>query len=441
MNRLDIWANILSFAIMLAEIHCSLTFFDTFMVRKRLFSKVSINKILQITFFLFSSFITASLFDSLIAKGLLFVIISYCGVSIFYYSKNYIKLLLSITMYLLIIGIDILSQTIQYFLLGLSPDFIEKVPLYFFLSASFSKIFLSLIIIIIKNVQTIHKQDGVPPFYCFIYFLQGSISIICLLSLLELTYKVEYVSIVSIIAALGLLYLNNTIFGLLEKVNSYEKNERESALARQQLENELNSLRVLSETFSNQRAFLHDYKEHLAALNMLISNEDFLSAKGLIDSLYVNMPICLYRFRTNNEIVDIILNQKYIEAEKENISLDIRASDLSALSIDPCYLITILSNAIDNAIEACENLTFNIKKIISIKLVIENNIFIFSVINPVNSDMSIKINENRIQSTKSDHLVHGFGLKNISSALSKCNGDYELGCNGKKFQFTAFIRL
>ena len=156
-----------------------------------------------------------------------------------------------------------------------------------------------------------------------------------------------------------------------------KKNERESALARQQLENELNSLRVLSETFSNQRAFLHDYKEHLAALNMLISNEDFLSAKGLIDSLYVNMPICLYRFRTNNEIVDIILNQKYIEAEKENISLDIRASDLSALSIDPCYLITILSNAIDNAIEACENLTFNIKKIISIKLVIENNIFIF----------------------------------------------------------------
>lgn len=29
--------------------------------------------------------------------------------------------------------------------------------------------------------------------------------------------------------------------------------------------------------------------------------------------------------------------------------------------------------------------------------------------------------------------MHGFGLKNISSALSKCNGDYELGCNGKNF--------
>lgn len=439
MNRLDVWANTLSLAIMLTEILCSLTFFDTFMVRKRLFSKVSINKILQITFFLLSSFITTSLFDSLIAKGALFIIFSYCGVSIFYYAKNHIKILLCITMYLLIIGIDILSQAIQYFLLELSPDFIEKVPLYFFLSASFSKIFLFLIIIIIKNIKTIRKQNGVPSFYCFIYFLQGSISIICLLSLLELTYKVEYVTIVSIIAALGLLYLNNTMFGLLEKVYSYEKNERESALARQQIEHELNSIRVLSETFSNQRAFLHDYKEHLGALNLLISNEDFSSAKRLIDSLYDNMPICLYRFRTNNKIVDIILNQKYIEAEKENISLDIRASDLSALNIEPCYLITILSNAINNAVEACENLTSDIKKIISIKLIIENNIFIFSVINPVNRDVSI--NENRIQSTKSDHLVHGFGLKNISSALSKCNGDYELGCNGKKFQFTAFIRL
>ena len=439
MNQLDMWANILSFAIMLAEILSSLTFFDTFMVRKNFFSKVSINKILQITVFLLSSIITTSLFDSLMAKGLLFIILSYCGVSIFYYAKNRMKILLCITMYLLIIGIDTLSQTIQLFLLSLSPDCIEKVPLYFFLSASFSKIFLFLIIIIIKNIKTIREQHGVSPFYCFIYFLQGTISIICLLSLLELTYKVEYVTIVSIIAALGLLYLNNTIFGLLEKVYSYEKNERENALARQQIENELNSIKVLSETFSNQRAFLHDYKEHLAALNLLISNEDFSSAKGLIDSLYDNMPICLYRFRTNNEIVDIILNQKYIEAEKGNISLDIRASDLSALSINPCYLITILSNAIDNAIEACENLTTDIKKIISIKLVIENNIFIFSVINPVNTD--VLINENRIRSTKSDHLVHGFGLKNISSALSKCNGDYELGCNGKIFQFTALIRL
>lgn len=62
----------------------------------------------------------------------------------------------------------------------------------------------------------------------------------------------------------------------------------------------------------------------------------------------------LYRFKTNNQIIDAILNQKFIQASNKNVILDVRATDLSQVNIDAYYLITIMSNAIDNAIEASQ---------------------------------------------------------------------------------------
>ena len=83
----------------------------------------------------------------------------------------------------------------------------------------------------------------------------------------------------------------------------------------------------------------------------------------------------LYRFKTNNQIIDAILNQKFIQASNKNVILDVRATDLSQVNIDAYYLITIMSNAIDNAIEASQKV--GIQQIVSIKLSIEQYLFIF----------------------------------------------------------------
>ena len=147
--------------------------------------------------------------------------------------------------------------------------------------------------------------------------------------------------------------------------------------------------------------------------------------------------VTLYRFKTNNQIIDAILNQKFIQASNKNVILDVRATDLSQVNIDAYYLITIMSNAIDNAIEASQKV--GIQQIVSIKLSIEQYLFIFSVINP--TEEPVVIIENNIKTTKDDKLIHGNGLKNIALALQKCDGDYELGYENGYFQFTAFIRL
>ena len=190
-------------------------------------------------------------------------------------------------------------------------------------------------------------------------------------------------------------------------------------------------------SFESQAQCIQDHKQHLATIYQLIYDEKYDQAENFIKSIQGGIYVALYRIRTNHAIIDAILNQKFLQAENNNIVLDIRAGDLSAIQIPDSLLVTIISNPIDNAIEACS--IVSVKKIVTIKIVIEEGILIFSVINPIAKP--VKIINNQIETTKADKSIHGMGLKNVALALSKCNGDYEIICNENSFQFTALIRL
>ena len=218
--------------------------------------------------------------------------------------------------------------------------------------------------------------------------------------------------------------------------SQYMKNKVPIKVSKQ-LETEINNVKILMKSFESQAQCIHDHKQHLATIYQLIYDEKYDQAENFIKSIQGGIYVALYRIRTNHAIIDAILNQKFLQAENNNIVLDIRAGDLSAIQIPDSLLVTIISNPIDNAIEACS--IVSVKKIVTIKIVIEEGILIFSVINPIAKP--VKIINNQIETTKADKSIHGMGLKNVALALSKCNGDYEIICNENSFQFTALIRL
>lgn len=57
---------------------------------------------------------------------------------------------------------------------------------------------------------------------------------------------------------------------------------------------------------------------------------------------------------TNNVIVNTILNEKYNEMMDKGIIFVFRINDLSSIKIEDEDLVVILSNLLDNAIEACQ---------------------------------------------------------------------------------------
>lgn len=439
MQQLDLMANFLSLIAVLAEIICCIILFNALIPRKELFKNQVLENFAEVTIlFALSYFITRTFNGSL--QPLLIILSYFFVIHLFYESKLLVELCISIITYILLITVDIFSAILIYSFLSLPLDEIKSDPFTFFLATAFSKTLFFLIIVLAKKVLSIKRFPElkyISKYHWFVYILQSIISMVSLLALIELTYRLREVPIVVIVATFGLLILNYAVLILLESSSKYGKSVHDNALYRQQLETEINNVKILMKSFESQAQCIHDHKQHLATIYQLIYDEKYDQTENFIKSIQGGIYVALYRIRTNHAIIDAILNQKFLQAENNNIVLDIRAGDLSAIQIPDSLLVTIISNPIDNAIEACS--IVSVKKIVTIKIVIEEGILIFSVINPIAKP--VKIINNQIETTKADKSIHGMGLKNVALALSKCNGDYEIICNENSFQFTALIRL
>lgn len=105
------------------------------------------------------------------------------------------------------------------------------------------------------------------------------------------------------------------------------------------------------------------------------------------------------------------------------IKYDVKLNIAEGINIPSVDLSRVLYNAIDNAIEACEK-TEDKYILVSVaadektvKIVIEN------------TSPYVEIKNNKIKTTKSDSVRHGYGIESIKSALRNNDGLISLSYN------------
>jgi sensor histidine kinase regulating citrate/malate metabolism len=199
----------------------------------------------------------------------------------------------------------------------------------------------------------------------------------------------------------------------------------DNAILRQSLKIESEHIRSLQESYSSQRKQTHDFNNQLAVLRSMAEHnapqEDF--SEYLSHILAIEFPPIIY-VNTHRMVVDIILSQKCTFAKNKKIDLELRLDDLSNFPLPDDALVIVLTNLIDNAMEACEKiltpsqrkiiLTMHVKPMVSF-LRIEN-----TTAEPVH------ISNNTIATTKTDSFAHGYGLKNVCTMLERHGGTYAM---------------
>lgn len=179
------------------------------------------------------------------------------------------------------------------------------------------------------------------------------------------------------------------------------------------------------------RRFRHDYRNHMIVVNAYLESGKTAEAREYLNTINGGINGVLNKIKTGNFVSDAILNSKAVSAAKfdTQISFSGRVPSEGISSEDLC---TILSNLIDNAIEACEKVAG--RKKIEIESGEANGFLILSVSNPTVNGANPKF-----RTTKKDKLNHGIGLKNVERAIKKYNGKLDLGKNGELF--TANVRV
>ena len=177
----------------------------------------------------------------------------------------------------------------------------------------------------------------------------------------------------------------------------------------------------LIEQENQTKKFRHDIKNILIALHSMVKENQNDKALLYIEDLNEVCEQLKPRYNTGNFIADAILSAKDTRAAMQNINISFDGY-IPSEKVKDVDMVIVLSNMLDNAIEACEKITG--KKDIEIRSILQKKMWVLYVKNP-SEEVNI-INKNHIVTTKQEKMLHGFGLNNIERVAQKYNGNMQL---------------
>lgn len=239
-----------------------------------------------------------------------------------------------------------------------------------------------------------------------------------------------------------ILLVDVVSFFFLNYLERQQEVTRDNIILRQSMKTELDNVEAWRKAYDGQRKQTHDFQNQLLVIHGLVKQsaptEDILN---YIEHLqHIDLPSAMI-VKTHRTAVDIILNQKNAIAESRDIRFVSQLDDLSQFPLPNDALITVLSNLIDNAIEACEKVEMAEDRCILLKMRVEEQAAFLYIENSTAGQ--IKIQNNRIVSTKKNQIAHGYGLQNVMSVLEQNKGTYSLNFDSKRrvFSFSAQIEI
>lgn len=189
--------------------------------------------------------------------------------------------------------------------------------------------------------------------------------------------------------------------------------------------------------YEELRKFRHDVKNHMLALNSMCTSEDNSQIKKYLSQLTNEVSSKKPVEYTGNRELDAVIAPFVLEAESKNIKVQFKGRVSDNVAIDMFDMCTIISNLLNNAIEACEKIQED-KRIIEFEIAGYNSQIFISVRNSY--DMESIINQKqKFITTKEDKLNHGIGLENVRRTVKKYDGDMRISQENERFIVTINI--
>lgn len=237
-----------------------------------------------------------------------------------------------------------------------------------------------------------------------------------------------------------LLILNVTSIFILNYLEQQRKNAKDQLILHRSMKAALESVETWKRAYEQQRKQTHDFKNLLIVLRGFAEREtsrsemiDYIERLQHFDAAGSTM------INTHRTAVDIILNQKLAAAERVNIRFMPQLDDLSNFPLPDDELTIVLSNLIDNAIEACEKIEDGRRRYIRLNMKVEQQSAYLRIENPTASPVEIK--NNRIATAKAKNAVHGYGIQNIITVLERHSAYYLFEYNEREHTLSFTLQL
>lgn len=191
----------------------------------------------------------------------------------------------------------------------------------------------------------------------------------------------------------------------------------------------------LTKYYQGNAQLYHDMKHHILVLQKLFESKKNQEAEKYLNTL-LEITAELECTWTGDAIMDCILNSKKAVCEQANINIIIDVDPID-FALDGVMVSIILSNLLDNAIEACQKFRDEIPCIrVAIRHI--NDMIFIKIQNPA-CDFSISKNGILTTIKENKDKQHGWGLKSVEATVKKVGGVFQYFC--KEGEFVSVVTL
>lgn len=285
----------------------------------------------------------------------------------------------------------------------------------------------------ILRIRRKASNQRIHPRWLLLSLIFPIVSLLMLTVIFPNYQKSSDLSVGAFVFSIGLAVANIAILYLIQHLEDQTHKEYEMVLLNQQMEIQTDSIIALEKSYRAQRQATHEFRHHLQTISNLLGNNDNRPARDYLQELLktqTNRVLCI---NSGHPIIDAIVNQKYQSAKELDVDMQIQVNDLSKIAIETEALVVLLSNLLDNAIEACQR--FDGERIIECSMVASDG-FLISI---RNTSSPVIISGKTIITSKEPKEEHGYGLLNSQRILDLLNAEYTFNYDNGWFYFVAEI--
>ena len=173
------------------------------------------------------------------------------------------------------------------------------------------------------------------------------------------------------------------------------------------------------EVMEQNRELIHDTKHHFLVVQEYLKNEEYENLQKYIKQISDEFQRTVPKVYTGIKILDFILEQKRVVAQKSGIRYEIDTMLLTGIPTTEQETCALFGNLLDNAIEAC-CLVETEEKWIEIQINQSNQLLSIEVLNTFEIPCIRK--QGVFETIKEERSVHGYGIKSLRRIVDKHQG-------------------
>lgn len=291
------------------------------------------------------------------------------------------------------------------------------------LGSLLSKVFLFVIVEALKHFFGNEKIKELPRSYNMILVLipLGSMFVVYTSFFMSANSQKSFSVLWSFASLVIMLFINILIFTIYLKLSEDMELREKNVVCKQEIDLYNRHIEEKENSMLEFRKAKHDLKNQLIFLLERCEKKVYKEVELFLEQLIEKAPFdSLTISKTDNSVVDALVNYKYTIAKRFGIEFIVKLEIPMILPFENADMCIVLGNALDNAMEA--NIRADIeKRYVKLNMRMDMNNLVIVIENSFNGQIS-KDKKGKILTIKTNKINHGFGLDSIQKVVNKYHG-------------------